>query len=940
MLDELQNRYLTVVCDQAIYAKVQHIRWKDDEMKEKLIIRLGAFHAIMSFCGTIGKRFNNSGFQDILVESDVIGPSSINGIVSGKHYNRCMTVHKVLYEALERMRFSAFLRSLDDIEEEHIRSFIERFRGNVLSSEQVCQSPVMELISERYANFVNQCREINPTFDFWSSYIDMVGCLLLFVRATRTNNWDLHIATIRDMLPWYFAYDRPNYSRYLTTYWLEMKSLEETHPGALEEVKSNWTVQRQGRYGFSSVPCDMTIEQTANRDAKIKGGLVGFTLNRGYIHRWLLSQPERSAISRKCEELAGTINQNRKRKNLDCSSRKRHEQNVQNVICTLESMVNPFEYFQPNLVNVSTGRVVNSEALDDIIRAEELGTTHFINFVEKNLMSQSPDLFKTIKKLNLKSFVTKEKRKDTATTSLKDSKSTRDLYARALLLSENRDIDLEQLLSYSLSQYPASFATPEGNLRKTVKSKLLHILEAVDTPIVREGIKAEVIIVDAMAHIQMLKNPSFTFGQLALQIFNSLVHMGGRYNAKRVDFVGDRYFPTSIKNAERARRSSERWQSITILHPNQKVPTQWRKYLSVGENKENLLSFLATSWREYRSEQLKNITMFVTNKDLCYKLLPATTPKDTLTSILAQELSCDHEEADTRLVLHSSHAAERFGSVLVNTPDTDVIVILVATYSSISSNLFVETGVGDRKRILDIKAIASSLSDIKVNSIIGFHAFTGCDTTSCFYGKGKQKCWQCLNTNISFQHAIGCIGDSECFDASTVEEFVCSLYGSSKKRCNEARVELFQQGKFAEELLPPTFDALQKHTKRANFQAYIWKRCLSQFIDAPDVKNHGWNIENDEIVVDWMDTDCAVEMLKELISCGCKSGCKKRSCKCLKNELSCTKICKCIKCENGKNDIAESSEEDCDDEVDVNFSNVDFLIDESDIDASDAEILE
>lgn len=86
-----------------------------------------------------------------------------------------MTVHKVLYEALERMRFSAFLCSLDDIEEEHIRSFIERFRGNVLSSEQVCQSPVMELISERYANFVNQCREINPTFDFWSSYIDMVG---------------------------------------------------------------------------------------------------------------------------------------------------------------------------------------------------------------------------------------------------------------------------------------------------------------------------------------------------------------------------------------------------------------------------------------------------------------------------------------------------------------------------------------------------------------------------------------------------------------------------------------------------------------------------------------------------------------------------------------------------------------------------------------------
>lgn len=76
-------------------------------------------------------------------------------------------------------------------------------------------------------------------------------------------------------------------------------------PGALEDVKKNWTVQRQDRYGFSSIPCDMTIEQTANRDCKTKGGIVGFTLNRSYLHRWLLSQPERSAIARKCEELAG-----------------------------------------------------------------------------------------------------------------------------------------------------------------------------------------------------------------------------------------------------------------------------------------------------------------------------------------------------------------------------------------------------------------------------------------------------------------------------------------------------------------------------------------------------------------------------------------------------------------------------------------------------------
>lgn len=71
-----------------------------------------------------------------------------------------------------------------------------------------------------------------------------------------------------------------------------------------EHIPNNFTVQRQGRYGFSSVACDQTIEQTLNKDSKVKGGLVGVTLNRGAVHRWIMGQAERSAISRKCEEMA------------------------------------------------------------------------------------------------------------------------------------------------------------------------------------------------------------------------------------------------------------------------------------------------------------------------------------------------------------------------------------------------------------------------------------------------------------------------------------------------------------------------------------------------------------------------------------------------------------------------------------------------------------
>lgn len=84
--------------------------------------------------------------------------------------------------------------------------------------------------------FAQQQAEKNPTFALWLSYIEMVQALLLFIRATRENDWDLHLSAVRSMLPWFFAADRVHYARYGTAYWLEMSCLEETNPGKLSHL--------------------------------------------------------------------------------------------------------------------------------------------------------------------------------------------------------------------------------------------------------------------------------------------------------------------------------------------------------------------------------------------------------------------------------------------------------------------------------------------------------------------------------------------------------------------------------------------------------------------------------------------------------------------------------------------------------------------------------
>ena len=81
--------------------------------------------------------------------------------------------------------------------------------------------------------------------------------------------------------------------------------------GASTEMDLQWTVQRQQKYGFSSMACDQTIEQTCNRDSKTKGGIVALTQNRGAVDRWILAQADRSAITRKCQLMAGVAEEQR-----------------------------------------------------------------------------------------------------------------------------------------------------------------------------------------------------------------------------------------------------------------------------------------------------------------------------------------------------------------------------------------------------------------------------------------------------------------------------------------------------------------------------------------------------------------------------------------------------------------------------------------------------
>ena len=110
-----------------------------------------------------------------------------------------------------------------------------------------------------------------------------------------------------------------------------------------------------------------------------------------------------------------------------------------------------------------------------------------------------------------------------------------------------------------------------------------------------------------------------------------------------------------------------------------------------------------------------------------------------------------HEEADTLVAFHAKQAPE--GSILVTSTDTGVLVILLGLAGrSRGSNFILDYGSGNHRRYIAVSNIAAILNEKQpgmTKALLGMHALTGCDFTSCFFRKGKLKPFQRLVADVS-----------------------------------------------------------------------------------------------------------------------------------------------------------------------------------------------
>lgn len=399
-----------------------------------------------------------------------------------------------------------------------------------------------------------------------------------------------------------------------------------------------------------------------------------------------------------------------------------------NVIDTINSMANPFDLEQENLVHIVSGVVAPDAVKHDLLEAKAIGNNKFTSFFQEQVINEKPDLFKSIKKTNLKTFAFALKSVNTTTAKGKEIslKSSRNLFARLLLLAKSREVDLREVLSYSLGPYPLSLATVDGNLTKTAKATFMHMIEEMITTPCDVLPSQCAIVVDAMALLQCLSRIPPRFGDLSSLVLSKLVSLAKYHEATRVDFVADRYKEYSIKSTERSKRAAKGSIAVSIYGGNQPIPTKWKKFLSNGENKESLIRFIVDAWKNVKSSDLPNLTLYATRDDKCLKFHASSESSSNVETTIVPELKSDHEEADTRLLLHAKHASENgYRAVAIKSPDTDVFVMMAAMQSRITGDLFFLTGTQNKQRILPIRDLSSNMPSGISDSLIGFHAFTG-----------------------------------------------------------------------------------------------------------------------------------------------------------------------------------------------------------------------
>lgn len=219
--------------------------------------------------------------------------------------------------------------------------------------------------------------------------------------------------------------------------------------------------------------------------------------------------------------------------------------------------------------------------------------------------------------------------------------------------------------------------------------------------------------------MQMLRPGSAkTFQDYADNVFNHFI-LKKLKSVKRLDIACDVYKGDSLKKGAREQRGKGVRRKVT---PSTPIPKNWKSFLRVDQNKEELFHLLSEQVVKIQHQPLEDQKeIYSTYEDSVY-----SNTGNSLSKLAPRT----HEEADTRIMLHAYDASTSgYRRIMIRTEDTAVLVLAISIYHTILvDELWVAFGFGKYLRYFPLHNIATGLGRDKCKALPLFHALTGCDT--------------------------------------------------------------------------------------------------------------------------------------------------------------------------------------------------------------------
>ena len=881
------------------------------------VCRLGGFHTMMSFMGSIGSMMKGSGLEEALETS--YGPNTVTQMISGKAISRALRGHFLVEAALVNKLMNAVIPQAQNEDDDQGTSSdmlvaemdTSTAGGEVMNSdledklevsevEKVCElfqgiqnksMPLSDIANSKELMKLESCllkykallAEKSQTAKLWLQYIKYVETLKLFIRAERTGNWNLHLVAVGEMMNLFAATGHVNYAKSSRLYLQLMRELPTNYPWLYQcfTTQGFHTVRISSRY-WAGLWTDLIIEQVMMRSIKSRGGL---TRGRGVTEtvrlQWIYSLHKCAGVHDAMTTITHLKHKTSEQHvELGASRSKRDFDDVRKIQEWFDQH-EPFNLNEEKLRSLSSGLTAADGDGVNCDKTEQVGAK-IHEYLNKVTVTEA-----TIKRSHqVKSLdhllpgIQVEKKKVSINPTL--------LFSRLIAIVQ-REEDMAPFLEYELTTIPTSLFK-DNAMRKTDKSRLAQAFKQAVQPSERNTRAIHVLDGGAFLHRVKWKKHA-TYKEIA-ENYVSYVHT--KYGSCCIVFDGYDQGP-SIKDHEHLRRVQKKCADIQLAE-SMKASVDQQTFLSNMKNKSQFITLL--------SHYLKADGQIVNNST---------------------------GDADTMIVASALQFAVQGNTTTVVADDTDVLVLLMYHWKENMEDVYFQSEPKKSQKkglfLWKIRDLVTKAGEVVIPHLLFVHAWSGCDTVSATFGQGKTSLLKKLKDSEELKQISLLMSDphatAEQIGKAGIQVFISMYGGKCRDSLNGLRYAKFMEmvassrTSIDPQKLPPTERAAYFHSLRVHLQVILWKKLVNDHDDL-NPEQWGWKLDGTVFAPIMTDLAAAPESLLKFVRCQCKlsskNPCGTNICSCRKNGLKCVTACGDCRGEGCKN--AEEMVLDVDEESD------------------------